>query len=185
VRNRRQRPDGGPLTYYWGGCAGAGEASAQPAAKCSLPSPGVFTARPTVSDGRGGIVRISQDIDAFGPVKVEIQDVLDTGGAAAPYVRSIWVWAFAWDSVGRILCGRTSCVSAVTEGVCVPGRLECRCLSSDIEFFINSTAPTGSCTVAITVQDEWGKRGAGRTTFNVEDVPAWGSEGNRLESRRR
>jgi hypothetical protein len=166
-------PDGDPLTYYWTGCAGTGEPSAQPVGKCVLPTVGVFAAKLTVSDGHGGIVRLSQEVYAFGSAKVEIQGAWDVGGDQSPYLRNLWVWAIAWDSVGHILCGRDSCVSAVAEGVCVPGNLECRCLSGDIELTVHSTAPTGRCSVAITVQDTWGKRATGRTTFNVEDLPVW------------
>jgi hypothetical protein len=74
-------PDGDPLTYSWSGCAsGAG-----PVALCHLPSPGNFTARVVVSDGRGGSASASRTLTGTAPQPTVGAIVVSLGfGASFP-----------------------------------------------------------------------------------------------------
>jgi hypothetical protein len=87
-----------------------------------------------------------------------------------PYVGNFGVEAYAIDGYGHILCGQDSCIGATAQGVCVAGGLICRCLSGDISLWVYATAPAGSCTVTITVRDQWGQRGSGSFTLDVKDA---------------
>jgi hypothetical protein len=167
-------PNTDPLTYTWGGCAVAD--TNWGTAHCRVASAGTFTATLTVSDGHGGTATDSATVTgvAATPTPTPPPPTVDFLGAgwaspaAPPYIGYFGVDANASDGAGSPVC---DCVGAEAQGVCVISHVACRCMLG-IWLDVYTTAPTGSCTLTLTVRDRWGQLGSGSLTVNVEDVPA-------------
>ncbi len=153
VRAEASDPDGDRLAYAWSGCAqGSG-----PEAVCTIPAPGPRAATVEVTDGCGGSASASLGFE--GTNQAPVFQGFYSDPAPQP-----WGFALADDPEDGF-CGGVSLRDCQVQGEC--RLLSCgkRCLSNSIEFAIETLPATGTCTLSMTVEDEWGLSAHGSTTF--------------------
>jgi hypothetical protein len=125
-----------------------------------------------VSDGRGHVVHASgEGVGENRPPGVQI-------GYITAFPGSIELLGNVIDPDEGLRCGSQYCVSASASGACgPPATLRCTCLAG-LEAYVTRTAPSGMCSVTISVKDSWGEPGSAIFTFDVSDPPASAGSGD-------
>jgi hypothetical protein len=152
-------PDGDPLAYTWKGCT----AGAARTAGCRVNAPALFTAAVEVSDGRGGTARGSVEVEGRNRPPSATLSPAHPPFRAGPVVE---IYGGILDPDDGHVCGRQWCVRAEASGACGPAAfLDCTCLG-DLYAEVRPLA-AGTCTVTVTLADDWGLEGQSVLRFDV------------------
>lgn len=151
-------PDGDPITLSWSGCASGSQAQAA----CTIDGPGSFVATLEVRDSHGASARASLTAQGVnGPPSATLS-------ASPPFTvgHFVGIYGGVRDADDGYVCGRSWCVRAQASGACGPAAfLECTCLE-DLYAEVTPTA-AGTCTVTVTLRDDWGLEGTSTVRFEV------------------
>lgn len=88
------------------------------------------------------------------------------GGSPQPSNIAVEMLGNGQDPDEGFLCGRDLCVEGRASGPCTFTRFDCTCLRG-VAVYVKTTSGPGTCRVTLVVQDEWGLRGSGTSSFAV------------------
>jgi hypothetical protein len=151
LRADAKDPDGDPITYSWSGCTSGSDRTAS----CVIDSPRSFAANVEVRDSHGASDRATRT--AQGVNRPPFASLTPT---PAPFRagRVIEIYGAIQDPDDGGVCGREWCVRAQGSGACGPSVfLDCTCLA-DLYAEVRPHS-AGTCTVEVTLKDDWGLEG--------------------------
>jgi hypothetical protein len=159
-------PDGDPLRFYWSGCA-SGDG---PRAVCRIERPGAIDVSLEVKDDHDNAARRTIVASGEGtnrPPGVQIGYLVTFPNAP----NSFELLGNVIDPDEGFLCGRQYCDGATAAGACQSASLSCTCLAG-LEVQVVRSAPTGTCSVTLSLRDSWGQLGTATIAFDVANPRA-------------